>query len=199
MLFGALAGLGAALAIPVLSLGPAPGRELFTTAGRPASGWSTSTASPIRAAISNRQHHDGVPGGGSGFGDEHRRFSSASRPVSCGWAPIVSPVPPMAMSPTRRYARTPAVRWASTAHRSSTSSAPATSRRSTSSTARRPSRAGRTAASAAADRDGRRRHVHGPRRLSGASRARASGTSRREGPTAGTTPVSRGAPAGRYS
>ena len=31
MLFGALAGLGAALAIPALSLGPAPGRELFTT------------------------------------------------------------------------------------------------------------------------------------------------------------------------
>lgn len=31
MLLGALAGLGAALAIPALSLGPAPGRELFTT------------------------------------------------------------------------------------------------------------------------------------------------------------------------
>jgi ubiquinol-cytochrome c reductase iron-sulfur subunit len=31
MLLGALGGLAAALAIPVLSLGPAPGRELFTT------------------------------------------------------------------------------------------------------------------------------------------------------------------------
>ncbi len=35
MLFGALAGLGAALAIPVLSLGPTPGRELFTTSWGP--------------------------------------------------------------------------------------------------------------------------------------------------------------------
>jgi ubiquinol-cytochrome c reductase iron-sulfur subunit len=35
MLFGALAGLGAALAIPALSLGPAPGRELFTTSWGP--------------------------------------------------------------------------------------------------------------------------------------------------------------------
>jgi ubiquinol-cytochrome c reductase iron-sulfur subunit len=35
MLFGALAGLGAALAIPALSLGPAPGRELFTTSWTP--------------------------------------------------------------------------------------------------------------------------------------------------------------------
>jgi quinol---cytochrome c reductase iron-sulfur subunit len=35
MLFGALAGLGAALAIPALSLGPAPGRELFTTSWAP--------------------------------------------------------------------------------------------------------------------------------------------------------------------
>ncbi len=31
MLLAALGGLGAALAIPVLSLGPAPGRELFST------------------------------------------------------------------------------------------------------------------------------------------------------------------------
>ncbi len=35
MLFGALAGLGAALAIPALSLGPPPGRELFTTKWAP--------------------------------------------------------------------------------------------------------------------------------------------------------------------
>jgi quinol---cytochrome c reductase iron-sulfur subunit len=35
MLLGALAGLGAALAIPALSLGPAPGRELFTTSWAP--------------------------------------------------------------------------------------------------------------------------------------------------------------------
>lgn len=34
-LFGAFAGLGAALAIPVFSLGPAPDRSLFTTAWRP--------------------------------------------------------------------------------------------------------------------------------------------------------------------
>jgi ubiquinol-cytochrome c reductase iron-sulfur subunit len=35
MLLAALGGLGAALAIPVLSLGPAPGRELFSTAWGP--------------------------------------------------------------------------------------------------------------------------------------------------------------------
>ena len=35
MLLGALAGLGAALAIPALSLGPAPGREQFTTTWTP--------------------------------------------------------------------------------------------------------------------------------------------------------------------
>ncbi|MDQ3938573.1 MAG: Rieske (2Fe-2S) protein [Chloroflexota bacterium] len=35
LLLGAFAGLGAALAIPVLSLGPAPGRALFETAWRP--------------------------------------------------------------------------------------------------------------------------------------------------------------------
>ncbi len=34
MLFGAIAGLGAALLVPVLSLGPAPGRALFTTSWR---------------------------------------------------------------------------------------------------------------------------------------------------------------------
>ena len=49
MLLTALAGLAAALAIPVLSLGPAPGRELFTTAWRPGKRLVGADGTPIRA------------------------------------------------------------------------------------------------------------------------------------------------------
>ena len=88
MLFGALAGLGAALAIPVLSLGPAPGRELFTTswAHRQAVGRHRRRRRPGRGPP-GREHHDGVPGGGSGLGRRARRSSSASRPVSSAAGP----------------------------------------------------------------------------------------------------------------
>lgn len=46
----AFAALGAAIAIPVLSLGPAPGRSLFTTSWRPGRRLATAGAGPIRAA-----------------------------------------------------------------------------------------------------------------------------------------------------
>ena len=49
MLATALAGLAAALAIPVLSLGPAPGRELFTTAWRPGKRLVGADGVPVRA------------------------------------------------------------------------------------------------------------------------------------------------------
>ena len=67
MLFGALAGLGAALAIPALSLGPAPGRELFTTSWAPGKRLVDIDGIAVRAAdLAGREHHDGVPGGGPG-------------------------------------------------------------------------------------------------------------------------------------
>jgi len=49
MLVAALAGLAAALAIPVLSLGPAPGQELFTTAWRPGKRLVGADGMPVRA------------------------------------------------------------------------------------------------------------------------------------------------------
>ena len=45
---GALAGLGAALAIPVFSLGPAPGRALFETSWRPGARLATNGGEPVR-------------------------------------------------------------------------------------------------------------------------------------------------------
>jgi ubiquinol-cytochrome c reductase iron-sulfur subunit len=50
MLLTAFAGLGAALAIPVLSLGPAPGREQFTTSWRKGSRLVLGDGTPILAA-----------------------------------------------------------------------------------------------------------------------------------------------------
>jgi ubiquinol-cytochrome c reductase iron-sulfur subunit len=50
MLLAAFAGLAAALAVPVLSLGPAPGRELFTTAWRQGKRLVDATGTPVRAA-----------------------------------------------------------------------------------------------------------------------------------------------------
>lgn len=47
---GAFAALGAALALPVLSLGPAPGRSLFTTSWRPGRRLATAGGSPIHAS-----------------------------------------------------------------------------------------------------------------------------------------------------
>ncbi|TMF36041.1 MAG: Rieske 2Fe-2S domain-containing protein [Chloroflexi bacterium] len=49
MLLAAFAGLGAALAIPVLSLGPAPGREQFTTSWRKGSRLVLGDGTPVRA------------------------------------------------------------------------------------------------------------------------------------------------------
>jgi len=49
MLLAAFAGLGAALAIPVLSLGPAPGREQFTTSWRKGSRLVLGDGTPIHA------------------------------------------------------------------------------------------------------------------------------------------------------
>jgi ubiquinol-cytochrome c reductase iron-sulfur subunit len=46
----ALAGLGAAVAIPVLSLGPAPGRSLFTTSWRAGAKLAPSGGDPVTAA-----------------------------------------------------------------------------------------------------------------------------------------------------
>ena len=50
MLFGALAGLGAALLVPVLSLGPAPGQSLYVTAWRQGSRVVGPGGEPVRAA-----------------------------------------------------------------------------------------------------------------------------------------------------
>jgi ubiquinol-cytochrome c reductase iron-sulfur subunit len=50
MLLAAFAGLAAALAVPVLSLGPAPGRELFTTAWRQGKRLVDAAGIPVRAA-----------------------------------------------------------------------------------------------------------------------------------------------------
>jgi ubiquinol-cytochrome c reductase iron-sulfur subunit len=50
MLLAAFAGLAAALAVPVLSLGPAPGRELFTTAWRQGKRLVDASGVPVRAA-----------------------------------------------------------------------------------------------------------------------------------------------------
>jgi ubiquinol-cytochrome c reductase iron-sulfur subunit len=50
MLLGALGGLAAALAIPALSLGPAPGRELFVTSWAPGRRLVDIDGLPIRAA-----------------------------------------------------------------------------------------------------------------------------------------------------
>jgi ubiquinol-cytochrome c reductase iron-sulfur subunit len=50
MLLTALAGLAAALAVPALSLGPAPGRELFTTSWRQGKRLVDASGVPIRAA-----------------------------------------------------------------------------------------------------------------------------------------------------
>ncbi|HEX3428323.1 MAG TPA: Rieske 2Fe-2S domain-containing protein [Candidatus Limnocylindrales bacterium] len=49
MLLTAFAGLAAALAVPALSLGPAPGRELFTTSWRPGRRLVDESGTPIRA------------------------------------------------------------------------------------------------------------------------------------------------------
>jgi ubiquinol-cytochrome c reductase iron-sulfur subunit len=49
MLLGAFAGLGAALAIPVLSLGPAPGSEQFTTSWRKGSRIVTGSGTAVHA------------------------------------------------------------------------------------------------------------------------------------------------------
>jgi ubiquinol-cytochrome c reductase iron-sulfur subunit len=49
MLLSAFAGLGAALAIPVLSLGPAPGAEQFTTSWRAGRRLVTGTGQPVHA------------------------------------------------------------------------------------------------------------------------------------------------------
>jgi ubiquinol-cytochrome c reductase iron-sulfur subunit len=49
MLVAAFGGLAAALAVPVLSLGPAPGRELFTTAWQRGKRLVDATGVPIRA------------------------------------------------------------------------------------------------------------------------------------------------------
>jgi ubiquinol-cytochrome c reductase iron-sulfur subunit len=48
-LLGTLAGLAAALAVPVFSLGPAPGRSLFQTSWRNGARLATSGAKPLRA------------------------------------------------------------------------------------------------------------------------------------------------------
>jgi ubiquinol-cytochrome c reductase iron-sulfur subunit len=50
MLLTAFAGLAAALAVPALSLGPAPGRELFTTSWRSGKRLVDASGTPIRAA-----------------------------------------------------------------------------------------------------------------------------------------------------
>jgi ubiquinol-cytochrome c reductase iron-sulfur subunit len=50
MLLGALGGLAAALAIPALSLGPAPGRELFSTSWGPGRRLVDIDGVPVRAA-----------------------------------------------------------------------------------------------------------------------------------------------------
>jgi ubiquinol-cytochrome c reductase iron-sulfur subunit len=50
MLLGALGGLAAALAIPALSLGPAPGRELFVTSWAPGRRLVDIDGNPVRAA-----------------------------------------------------------------------------------------------------------------------------------------------------
>ena len=50
MLLAAFAGLAAALAVPALSLGPAPGRELFTTGWRSGKRLVDASGTPIRAA-----------------------------------------------------------------------------------------------------------------------------------------------------
>jgi ubiquinol-cytochrome c reductase iron-sulfur subunit len=50
MLLGALGGLGAALAIPALSLGPAPGRELFATSWTAGRRLVDIDGAPVRAA-----------------------------------------------------------------------------------------------------------------------------------------------------
>ena len=50
MLLGALGGLAAALAIPALSLGPAPGRELFVTSWAPGRRLVDIDGVPVRAA-----------------------------------------------------------------------------------------------------------------------------------------------------
>jgi ubiquinol-cytochrome c reductase iron-sulfur subunit len=47
-LLGAMAGLGAALAVPVFSLGPAPGRSLFQTSWRDGARLAATGADPIR-------------------------------------------------------------------------------------------------------------------------------------------------------
>ena len=49
MLLAALGGLGAALAIPALSLGPVPGREQFTTSWRKGSRLTLGDGTPVRA------------------------------------------------------------------------------------------------------------------------------------------------------
>jgi ubiquinol-cytochrome c reductase iron-sulfur subunit len=50
MLLAAIGGLAAALAVPALSLGPAPGRELFTTSWRTGKRLVDANGTPIRAA-----------------------------------------------------------------------------------------------------------------------------------------------------
>jgi ubiquinol-cytochrome c reductase iron-sulfur subunit len=49
-LLGALGGLGAALAVPLFSLGPAPGRSLFETAWRPGKRLVGSEGAPLRVS-----------------------------------------------------------------------------------------------------------------------------------------------------
>ena len=138
MLFGALAGLGAALAIPALSLGPAPGRELFTTSWAPGKRLVDINGVAVRAAdlpvgSITTVFPEGDPGSARA---QTLLIRVATGELRLDPDRLVGA--PTATSPIRRCARTQAARWASTSRRNSTSSAPATNRRSTSSTGAAP-------------------------------------------------------------
>ncbi len=94
MLLGAFAGLGAALAVPVLSLGPAPGETLYRTPWRQGSRVVGTNGEPVRA--------DSLPVGGvlTVFPEGHAGSADAQTllvrvqpqllelgPEASGWAP----------------------------------------------------------------------------------------------------------------
>lgn len=93
-LLGALGGLGAALAIPVLSLGPAPGRSLFRTPWRAGLRLVGPDGTPVRAADVPR---DGIvtvfPDGFVGDGEAQAVLIHAGSdrlqlaPGAAAWAP----------------------------------------------------------------------------------------------------------------
>ena len=95
LLGGAFVGLGAALALPLLSLGPSPGRSLFETSWKKGSRFIDAQGNLVNAAdLPTRGDRDRIPGRTLPGRPTRRRCCSTSTPASCSsratpprWAP----------------------------------------------------------------------------------------------------------------